>query len=80
MGVCGVRRVGLERSTAQGWVDAVLWDLPGTLTGLKELVSRWRSVDHVGDPSMPKSASVLSPNSFDCEVRFTYQPGSIWSG
>jgi hypothetical protein len=61
-----IRGVGLEGSTAQGEVGAVLGDLPGTLTWLEELVGSGRSIDHVGDPGVPiirTSTSKLVPLS-----------------
>lgn len=48
-----IRGVGLEGSTAEGEVGAVLGDLPSALAGLEELVGSGRSIDHVGDPGVP---------------------------
>jgi hypothetical protein len=48
-----VRRVGLESSTAEGGVWAVLGDLPSALARLEELVDGGGSINHVGDPGVP---------------------------
>jgi hypothetical protein len=79
-----IRGVGLEGSTAEGRVGAVLRNLPGTLPGLEDLVASGGSINHVGDPGVPIvqiSTSKLIPIRFPrAPAGDTYQPGSIWSG
>lgn len=48
-----VRGVSLECSAAQSWVGAVVRQLPGTETGLHDLVGGWGPVNEVGDPGVP---------------------------
>lgn len=51
--ILNLRRVRLERSTAEGWVGAVLSQLPGTDASLHDLVGVWGRINKVGDPSVP---------------------------
>jgi hypothetical protein len=52
-GIPHVRRVGLERSTAQSRVGAVLTQLPRTDPSLQDLVGIRGRIDEVGDPGVP---------------------------
>lgn len=77
-----VRRVGLESTTAERQVGAVLRQLPGAQTSLHNLVGRRGRIDQVGDPAMPGPCqlNVLSAQTgvfWPGERRKTYQPGSI---
>lgn len=78
-----IRGVGLEGSTAEGEVGAVLGNLPGALAGLEDFVASGGSINHVGDPGVPIIRilvfRLIDSQSFP-NARDTYQPGSIWSG
>lgn len=55
-----VRRVGLEGSTAEGRVGAVLRLLPGAVATLNELVDSRGSVHQIRDPGVPISSEFLN--------------------
>lgn len=78
-----VRRVGLEGSTAESQVRAVIRDLPDAVAGLEELVGGRGRVNQVRDPGVP--VMVLTSVVALCTHRYAlsnsaYQPGSTWQG